>query len=362
MADNPIELEAAEWLARLDRSDVGVETRAAFEKWKTADPRHAGAFARLEATWQALDRLQGIKPPSVELEDPDFLNRPDLLRGPRSADGPAFEPRVIVGFPTTRSGWNSARRRRAGGFALAAAVGLGVAVLWYGRAFPSGTTYVTSKGGFQTIVLGDHSTIELNTDTEVRVAMSTALRQVKLVRGEASFDVAHDMARPFVVVAGETAVRAVGTRFDVRRVDGSIEVMVSEGRVAIGASAALVKAGMAVPPSMPTVSAGQRAVAGGVEVKMQPISAEVTARKLAWQGHRLAFEAEPLAQVVAEFNRYNDRELVIDDPRIASLKIGGYFRPTNLDAFVKVLESNFGVRAVAEGDRLNLESTDTEPK
>jgi len=263
-------------------------------------------------------------------------------------------------IPTRAAG--ASRPWRWAGLAVAVIVLLGLAVTWFEQNFPSGSTYATTKGGFQQIVLNDHSTLELNTDTEVRVAMTRSLREVKLIRGEASFDVAHDAARPFVVVAGDTAVRAVGTRFDVRRFDGSVEVTVNEGRVAIGTSAALIKLGAIVPPSMPTVSAGETAVAGGVGVKLRPISAEVAARKLAWQDRMLAFDAEPLAQVVAEFNRYNDRELVIRDPTVASLKIGGYFRPTNLDAFVKVLESNFGIRATAEGGQLVLESTEIEPK
>jgi len=350
MADNPIELAAAEWLARLDRSGVSAETRAAFERWRSADPRHEGAFARLDATWQELDRLRGLKPPGVDVGDPD------ILRTHGRAEGSVHVSPIPARAPGASRPWRWA------GLAVAAVVLLGLAVTWFEQNFPSGSTYATTKGGFQQIVLNDHSTLELNTDTEVRVAMTRSLREIKLIRGEASFDVAHDAARPFVVVAGDTAVRAVGTRFDVRRFDGSVEVTVNEGRVAIGTSAALIKLGAIVPPSMPTVSAGETAVAGGVEVKLRPISAEVAARKLAWQDRMLAFDAEPLTQVVAEFNRYNDRELVISDPTVASLKIGGYFRPTNLDAFVKVLESNFGIRATAEGGQLVLESTEVEQK
>jgi len=347
MADNLVELEAAEWLARLDRADASVETRAAFERWKNADSRHSGAFARLEVTWQELDRLQGLRPPGVDVDDPDILHT-----HARAEESVPIPPRVT----------KTTRPRRGTGLAVAATALVALGVTWFVYDLPAESTYVTTKGGFQQIVLSDRSTIQLNTDTEVIVAMLPALREVKLIRGEASFDLTHDSARPFVVVAGDTAVRAVGTRFDVRRLDGSVEVTVNEGRVAIGTTAALAKAGAIVPASMPTVGAGETAVAGAVEVKMRPISAQVAARKLAWQDRTLAFDAEPLAQVVAEFNRYNDRQLVIRDPTVASLKIGGYFRPTNLDAFVSVLESNFGIRTTTEGRQLVLESTDVEPK
>jgi transmembrane sensor len=111
------------------------------------------------------------------------------------------------------------------------------------------------------------------------------------------------------------------------------------------------------PNLSPLVVAGQTAVAGRDGVKLKSLPKDAVARKLAWQDQMLAFDSDLLSEVVAQFNRYNDRQLVIVDPSVAALKVGGYFRPTNLDEFVNVLESNFGVRATADGSRILLAPT-----
>jgi len=89
-------------------------------------------------------------------------------------------------------------------------------------------------------------------------------------------------------------------------------------------------------------------------VKLKDLPKNDLARKLAWQNQMLVFDGDPLADVVAQFNRYNVRQLIISDPHLAPLQIGGYFRPTNLDAFVSVLQSDFGIRVNTDGNRLLL--------
>jgi transmembrane sensor len=175
-----------------------------------------------------------------------------------------------------------------------------------------------------------------------------------LVRGEASFEVAHDAARPFIVSAGKMAVRAVGTRFDVRRLDNSVEVIVDEGKVAVGDPSVLESKGGPLATSIPQLTAGQSAFANGSGIQLRALPKRELARKLAWQNQMLVFDGESLADVVVQFNRYNDRQLVIADPALAKLKIGGYFRPTNLDTFVSVLHSDFDIQARRDGNRLLL--------
>ena len=114
---------------------------------------------------------------------------------------------------------------------------------------PGPQTFRTTRGGFQRIVLEDQSAIELNTDSEVRVSLSRKMRSVELVRGEASFEVAHDTSRPFIVSAGNTAVRAIGTKFDVRWLDNAVEVIVDEGKVVLGSRTVIGKIRQtSVPP------------------------------------------------------------------------------------------------------------------
>jgi transmembrane sensor len=343
MNSNDAEIAAGEWLARLDRDDSGPGDLAAFESWKSADPRHAAAYARLAATWQALDRVQAIRPGTDEPVDDDYLNT-------AKQQGPATRhPPVSPSAPSRRL-WHRPRIL----FPAAASVLVVLAGLWISHGIGGSHTFSTGIGGFQRIILDDQSTVELNTNSEVRVAFTARLRRVELVRGEASFEVTHDTSRPFIVSAGPTAVRAVGTKFDVNRLEGAVEVSVDEGRVAIGSRSVLETKLDALPALIPRLSAGQSAIAGGGGVELENLRQGDLARKLAWRNQMLVFDGDSLADVIVQFNRYNKRQLVITDPTLAALRIGGYFRPTNLDAFVSVLQSDFGIRADVDDNRVEL--------
>jgi transmembrane sensor len=386
MNGNEAEIQAGEWLARLDRDDPSAVDLAEFDQWKAADPRNAAAYARLAATWQALDRIQAIRPSADEPINNDYLNgagqhppsdasRAFFLRNSSPpfaqhsslesiqysvADSPQeaveYSAHDSVSDSLQRSRLPPGRLRRRPLFFLSAAASLLVALASFWIAHTSGgpKTYSTGIGGFQRIVLEDQSAIELNTNSEVRVALSPQLRKVELVRGEASFEVAHDTSRPFVVSAGNTAVRAVGTKFDVHRLENSVEVTVDEGKVAIGSPSLLEMKVNVLPTTIPQLTAGQSALASGSGVTLKELPKREMARKLAWQNQMLVFDGDTLADVVAQFNRYNARQLIIADPTLATLQIGGYFRPTNLDAFTNVLQSDFGVRVDTDGNRIKL--------
>jgi len=385
MNSNDAEIAAGEWLARLDRDDATAAEVAAFEQWKAADPRHPAAYARLAATWQALDRIRAIRPNSDEPIDNDYLNGASQRSPSGSESGNALpeaaqngvaESQNSLRYPSAESSYDSPPysihesshhlRRRASArrpwlfFSAAAFLLAGVAGLWFALTSGRDThTFRTGIGGFQRIVLSDQSAIELNTDTEVRVALMPQVRKVELLRGEASFEVAHDASRPFIVFAGDTAVRAVGTKFDVRRLENSVEVTVDEGKVAIGTPSLLEMKVDAFPISIPQLSAGQTATASGSGVNLTTLPKDSVARKLAWQNQMLVFDGDSLTEVVAQFNRYNERQLVIADPKLEALQIGGYFRPTNIDAFIGVLQSNFGIRVSTDGNRLMLATATT---
>lgn len=329
MVENEIELQAAQWLAQLERGDTSAAVEAAFVRWKAADERHFAAYARLAATWQALDRLRALQPPRSAAIQQDYL------KGAQQKMGTG---------------------RARGAFAVAAGVILASSALWIWRSQLDVAVYSTTKGGFQRIVLNDESAVELNTDTMIRVKLSSKLRKIDLVRGEAGFEVAHDVTRPFVVSAGSTAVLAVGTRFNVRKFDTSVEVTVDEGKVLVDTAALLEKMTSLRSGTSPLVMAGQVAMAGNGGIKLSAVRADAMARKLAWQNQMLAFDDEPLSEIVKQFNRYNTKQLLIADPRVAALKVGGYFKPTNVDVFVDVLESSFGVHTQIDGVHLVLSS------
>jgi len=133
--------------------------------------------------------------------------------------------------------------------------------------------------------------------------------------------------------------------------------------VAIGAPAEMIKAATRPSPTRPVVAAGQEAVIAGAGVRVRELSSVESRMRLAWQDGMLIFNGGSLAEVVAEFNRYNRRQLVIEDSRLARLRIGGYFKATNLAALVDVLEHGFGVQVVADGEQLLLKGrVDSAPK
>jgi transmembrane sensor len=213
----------------------------------------------------------------------------------------------------------------------------------------------TGVGGFERVLLADGSAVELNTETAIDVHFEKRARHVSLLRGEASFHVARDHSRPFIVVAGDVAVRAVGTQFDVRRRDEAVEVLVTEGKVAVGRPSTLGGAIHTII-DLPVVAAGQSAVVSHGGVHVRELRAPDAARELAWQSGMLIFDGEPLRDVIAEFNRYSaDRHLIVTDPALSALRIGGYFKATNIDEFVATLERSFGVKVEAAGDEIRLE-------
>jgi len=220
--------------------------------------------------------------------------------------------------------------------------------------------------------LPDGSIVLLNTDSAMEVDYRANERRVRLVRGEAFFTVAKDASRPFWVDAGTVAVRAVGTAFNVRFRPDTVEVLVTEGKVSVNQSSlpAVASAAVAAPvsdrPAPPRdphlLVAGQLAKITMVEndsrlsvpIEISEVTAPRVESALAWQAGRLEFSDTPLAEVVAEFNRYNRHKLVIDDPVLARQTFGGAFAPGGYSSLVEILQKSFGVRVERRPDETIL--------
>lgn len=330
---------AAAWLAQRDGGLQPAEA-AEFARWRASDPRHEAAVARLDATWNVLQQLRNFRPEAAMHPDRD------LLRTGRAR-------RRVLAFPAM--------------VAVGAAASLAVAAVWWiggGRAAGvSELRYVTTIDGYERVALEDGSLLELNSNSEVSVRFTPAEREVRLVRGEAHFTVAKNPERPFSVEAGEVAVRAVGTAFNVRLADSSVEVLVTEGKVEVGQRStrpnkALMSNARDVSLDSPPVPLGafERALittARGVSPPPPPVvekvALESVRRAIAWQEPRLVFVDTPLAEVVVQFNRRNQVQLVLEDQELGAIPIGGSFRPDNVDAFVRLL---------AATSDINVDSTD----
>ena len=292
-------MEAA--AALLARVQSGSAAPAEVEAWLDADPAHAVAFARVEAAWERAERLKAM---------------------PHAAEEPVFQ----------------VTRRMAAGLAVGV-LGLGAAGGWLMTRNP---VEITARGERRTVSLPDGSRVELNTDSRIAIAYSETRRDIVLTRGEALFEVAKDPARPFVVQAGEAQVRAVGTACNIRMREQGVELTVTEGVVAVDERAA------AAPRQ---VSEGKGAVIATGAVAEVNLDPEVLRRRLLWRDGVVEFEGDTLEQAATEFNRYNDRRLVVADPQVASIRVGGRFGTHEVDRFLVALQAGFPVRAVpGEGD------------
>jgi transmembrane sensor len=306
--DELIEARASRWLAARDARAATPEEAAEFNAWLDADIRHRVAYLRLETNWQRADRLRDVRPLD------------------RAVDADLLRPR------TTRRPWM-----------MALAAGLVVAVLagtWAWQQHLSWQHYETRIGGFSRIVLEDGSVIDLNTNSDVRVRLRSDRREVRLLRGEGRFQVAHDRQRPFTVAAADTAVRAVGTAFSVRlRESARVDVLVTEGKVAV-ASPSLTDA--------PPLIAGDAAVVLRDRVSVSRVDPQVLARRLSWTTGRLEFRGETLGEAVEEFNRYNRRQIRLSNASLSSLRVGGSFSATDPESFAGALASAFRLRVALD--------------
>jgi transmembrane sensor len=399
-----IDAAASDWLVRRDSGAWSATDEARLEAWLNASTLNRVAFLRLELAWEDAARLKALgagivgdrpPPPGRWNLTPFFDSHPagaadegSPIRTETDRARPIFEespPRASpedspasaetsahanTGTqPVSEAGDTDAgddayarsssaghaerlgRRRRL--FAAVATVLLALGVGSYLALAPRGERYVTPVGGIASVPMADGSKVTLNTDSQIRIALTNTERDVELKHGEAFFEVSKDPSRPFVVHAGDKRVIAVGTKFSVRRDGDDIEVVVTEGKVR-------VEDGTAGQSSRANGSAdvfltpGSIARAGEAGVLVQRKTLPEAEEQLSWRTGVLMFRNQSLQEAIVEFNRYNVRKIVIQDPAVASLKIEGNFRATNVEAFVRLLESGFPVRAQAEPDQIVL--------
>lgn len=325
---------AAAWVLRADRG-LTADEQDAFSEWLAADHRHGPALARHRRHWGRLDRLAEWRP------EHGARPNPDLLAVPLRQRLLSFAPAVGV---------------------LAAAASVVLAwLLWPASesARPSVSdaarpvNVVAAEPGPR--ILEDGSIVELNRGAAIAAEYGAHERRVRLERGEAHFAVTKDSTRPFIVEAGGVEVRAVGTAFNVRVDTGTVEVLVTEGRVRLETGAAEGAAGAARPEPrtlVESLTARQRAVVSGAAPapEIATLTVGEIERVLAWQHKLLDFTSVPLRDIVAELNRRNLTQLVVVDPELAATRVSAQVRSDNLAGFVRLLEAGFGAQAERRGE------------
>ena len=238
----------------------------------------------------------------------------------------------------------------------------------------------TAVGEHRDIALPDGTLVTLNTDSQLEVAYHRHERKVRLLQGEAYFEVAKSRRWPFVVYAGDNTVRAVGTAFAVSMIDQKTQVTVTEGRVELAEIGKLServveksdqnetnrdsKAPTAAPFKPLALAAGQ-SVTVTPAARLEPIvtthSRRELERELAWRDGLLEFSDTPLAEVIAQVNRYSTLRVEIADPALAELKFGGIFRVGDTGPLLEALRTSYHIRVhQIDGDRTVLSRADTQ--
>jgi transmembrane sensor len=334
-SENPLSREeiataAAQWVLRRDRGLTAAE-QDEFSQWLAADPRHGEALALHRWGWDELDRLTGLQTSLGAVPDPDLFAPPVKARARRwwwlAAASSLAAAAVVALLITTRSPQVAPE-----------------------QATPLLAVSTALAAPCERLTLEDGSVVELNRGASVEVVFAATERRVRLVRGEANFTVAKNAVRPFVVNAGGVDVRAVGTVFNVRLAGEAVEVVVSEGRVKLE------------PPPVDTVareatvlSVGESAVvllgASALVPQVTALAEPELAARLAWQPRLLDFTGAPLTEIVAEFNRRNPVRLAVADPGLGAMRLSAAFRSDNVEGFVRLMESDFGMRAEWRSER-----------
>jgi transmembrane sensor len=349
--DFSVSEQAAHWWALLHSEGTTESDAREFGDWIARSPERVEAFLQTARLMRAL-KSRETRWPATPIED--------LIHAAKAA---APDPQALPG----RSGgphpgallFRAPKVRRWIPYAATAVVLMALAAAWL--VFTGPREYRTRFGEQRSVLLEDGSRVTLNTASRIAVDLKTNRRFVRLLEGEALFEVAHNAARPFEVEVSHTLLRAVGTQFDVDLRANRTTLTVVEGKVAVvpdgeaaRAASALERpkeslgqtpagsAGGATTPSPLIVAASERLIitaAGSATPEAVANVAAVTA----WVQRRLIFDHRPLAEVVQEFNRYNRAPIVLEDPRLQQEEVTGVFQSDDPASFLSFLASISGV-------------------
>ncbi len=310
--DDALSRRAAGFFERRRYGEWSDADQAELDAWLAESVLHRVAYLRMEGIAAHTRRLAALRP--VE------------LRG-SAQDGKGKAWLRLFVFPLLAAA------------SIVAIIAFGIPLANY-LMQPPLRTYSTDIGGRSLLSFADHTQIELNTDTIVRFRMTNKERTVWLDKGEAWFHVSHDAGNPFILFAGKNRVTDLGTEFLVRRGAGRMEVALLQGRAGLSTQGA---------PTT-TLVAGDDAVATPVSLSVTRKTPQQLADELAWRRGMLVFRKTRLADVVREFNRYNQTKLVVADPSIADVKISAELKTDDYEGFLQLAQAVLNLRVDHEGN------------
>lgn len=356
-----VSADAAEWWDRLQSSDLGRLERTEFVVWLRESPLHVEEILRVARVHDALERFERWSNIKFDEHDNTIARFPlessrEQLGQPLPVCEPGLSPEHLLKVGGERS------RTKMALSALAASVVLVLSVVSLSPGW-RGQTIETERGERREVALDDGSVLTVDPQTTMRVKLEQHSRHVVLERGRALFRVAKDASRPFVVQAGDTSIRAVGTAFVVDRLARRVTVTVAEGKVAIMQDSA----SMTGPVTLPTRDAGsatekshrsddrkRRTVtstpqpvllladeqfvtdAGGTDEPVRKVNSE---HALAWTQGRLIFDNDTVQQAAENFNRYNRVQIRIADTALGSRPVSGIFNSSDPESFLAFIQT-----------------------
>lgn len=347
--------EAADWFAQICEPHITAQIREDFANWLTASPNHVRAYLETVRTWGALHL------PGHSLSVPELVNARRAKAASSNvvqlASKQAPEAAVLEELPhqqrPARRASARAKYSAVAAFVLAAAIGLGW-IQYQEHKYP--THVQTSIGEQRTIPMKDGSSIHLNTDSEVRIALTEGERRITLIRGEGRFSVAKDPNRPFIVATPHASVRALGTVFNVQIAQSGTAVAVLEGHIEVKGNEVVpewdIHAEMRMAADAPErveLRTGQK-VSVTPQGQIVPNGGPPIERIMGWPEHRLVFRDETVSDLVDEFNRYHDTEIRIADPQIGKYTVSGTFNAYDRESLLDYLEQFQGVQVEQSRD------------
>ncbi len=328
--DGQIEDEALAWLIRATSGEMTLQQERSLADWLAQSPAHQLAYSEAQELWQGLGQLQDR--PVVA----DNLAKMKVERvSPANATIHLIKPSTYAKrtFPLSQ-------------LTLAAACLTLVAVLC-----PTMTStlrlwnadYQTATGEQQTVILADGSSVYLNAASALNQSYSREQRRIELLAGEAEFKVTKDKGRPFIVVADNQEIKALGTDFVVKMTGNGIKVSVVESAVQVSQPGQT-----SIEPV--TVHTGEQV---NIPTGQRPdmVEAMNISHASPWRSNRLIFESEPLSQVVEDINRYRPGHVFLSRPSLGELRVSGVFSVQEIDNLLGVIGKTLPVKSVALGER-----------
>lgn len=355
-SQDAVELQAALWATRRHEG-LDPAQEAELEQWLAEDPRHGEAYEELE---KSFDHVRGLPDADVQslkagLDALDPMPGSAVVRPAGRLQ--ARDPSPGLVSPGRRA-WMLDLTRLFPPVATAAGVAALVGGGWVGwDSWSSRPTYartfVSERGQILDIDLPDGSALQLDTATQVQVNLYRQRREVRLIEGQVMFSVQGDATAPFDVLAGNTRVTVVGTRFSVRHTRGGLDagktvVAVEAGRVRVSGVGAAADQDVSGEGSGVVLAAGQGVTARG-DGRLDAVVGLAAGGVGAWRVRRVSFSDTPLVEALAEFERYGHTGLAILDPSVSALRVGGSFDLRQVGLFAQALPHMLPVRLEPQG-------------